>query len=425
VNTTPGNPLVATADTGVDPWAGVWIAEDIELIASGVKNGSWIDGTLGVIGAGLDALAVVSDPLGTLLQYGVAWIIEHVKPLRKVLDWLAGNPGQITAHAQTWRNVAATLTNSATDLADAVRRDVASWGGSAGPAYRDWAKQQQAAITALGTACDTMAVITEAAGALIAAVRVMVRDAIATLVSRLISYAIEEAASLGAATPWVVEQVTTLCASWGAKIARWVKALLNSLRKLVPIVRRLGTLIEDLKKVLGRLGGKGAGKAPGDPGPVRRFTEEAGGKPPWPVADGTPGSAHGKSLNPPNARHTVAGAKHGQIKGENSVILKGEESAVQGDVRQIASGKAEWNPQSQRYEINGRSYGVEPSGTVFPDSGPGIVKLDRNEYAALKEIARADGDVSKVPAFSRNPRFTENPEVIAKAKAIYDGTYKP
>jgi hypothetical protein len=40
-----------------------------------------------------------------------------------------------------------------------------------------------------------VAAITEGAGFLIAAVRVLVRDAIATLVSRLVVYAAEEAAS--------------------------------------------------------------------------------------------------------------------------------------------------------------------------------------------------------------------------------------
>jgi hypothetical protein len=34
------NPLVAASlDQPKDVWAGVWIAEDIELIAQGVKNG--------------------------------------------------------------------------------------------------------------------------------------------------------------------------------------------------------------------------------------------------------------------------------------------------------------------------------------------------------------------------------------------------
>ena len=87
--------------------------------------------------------------------------------------------------------------------------------------------------------------------------------------------------------------------------------------------------------------------------------------------------------------------------------------------------RARWNPETQRYEINGRSYGVEPSGTVFPDSGTGVVKLDRNEYAALVEIARAGGDPSRAPALTRDPRFVNNPGAVAKAKAIYDGTYVP
>ncbi|MEV4389768.1 WXG100 family type VII secretion target, partial [Micromonospora sp. NPDC049580] len=144
------NPLVAAAaDTPPSAWAGVWICEDIDLIAQGVRSGSWIDGSLGVVSAGLDALAFVSDPVGALLQYGIAWLIEHVKPLSEALDWLAGDPAQITAHAQTWRNVAGSLREEAAALTRAVRDDVAGWGGNAGPAYRAWAAEQQQAISGL------------------------------------------------------------------------------------------------------------------------------------------------------------------------------------------------------------------------------------------------------------------------------------
>jgi hypothetical protein len=248
------NPLVAgRLDQPTDAWAGVWIAEDIELIGQGIKNGSWIDGSLGVVGAALDALAIVSDPVGALLQYGIAWIIEHVRPLTEALDWLAGDPAQIAGHAQTWRNVARSLHEGAAGVDRAVRWDVSDWGGTAGPAYRTWAKQQQDAIAGLGKAAETMAMVTEGAGMLIAAVRLLVRDAIATCVSRLITYAAEEAFSLGVATPLVVEQVATLVASWAGKIARWLKALLASLRRLIPSVHRLGELIEELKKILNRL----------------------------------------------------------------------------------------------------------------------------------------------------------------------------
>ena len=45
------NPLVAArVNAPTDAWSGVWIAEDIELIGQGVRDGSWIDTGLGVVG---------------------------------------------------------------------------------------------------------------------------------------------------------------------------------------------------------------------------------------------------------------------------------------------------------------------------------------------------------------------------------------
>lgn len=260
------NPLVAArVDAPADPWAGVWLAEDIDLIRRGVENGSWIDGTLGVVSASLDALALITDPAGTLLQYGISWLIEHVQPLSDALDWLAGDPAQIAAHAQTWRNVAGRLDESVLDLRDAVRRDLIDWNGAAADAYRAWASQQQAAVDALARASLAMAAITEGAGYLVAAVRVLVRDAIATVVSRLVVYAAEAAATLGVATPLVVEQAAALVASWCARIARWLKALLASLRRLVPVIEQLSGIISDLKRILNRLRGREPEPPPSPP----------------------------------------------------------------------------------------------------------------------------------------------------------------
>jgi hypothetical protein len=157
---------------------------------------------------------------------------------------------------------------------------------------------------------------------------------------------------------------------------------------------------------------------------------EAGGGgaaagPPWPVADGTPGSAAGKSLGLPHSRHTISGAKSGWVKGDNTIALRGNEGVFGDDVRQIAAGTARWDAGTQRYVINGRSYGVEANGTVFPDPGPGLVKLNRVEFKALQQIVNANGDLGKIPAFSHDPAFLNNPQAIAKAKAIYNGTYVP
>ncbi|MGW4855313.1 WXG100-like domain-containing protein [Streptomyces sp. NPDC004288] len=147
------------------------------------------------------------------------------------------------------------------------------------------------------------------------------------------------------------------------------------------------------------------------------------GRGPWPASSELKGPAAGKELKPPNARHTVSGSASGEVKENNSVILRGHQESVSQDIADLASGKGTYVKELDRYEVNGRTYGVEDSGRVYPDSGPGIVKLDRNEYAALQQVAKAKGDISAAPQLTRNPRFTNNPGIVEKALAIYNGTY--
>jgi hypothetical protein len=245
------NPLVADqVDEPASAWSGVSIAEDVELISQGVRSGSWIDGSLGALSAGLDGLAVVSDPIGTLLPYGVSWLIEHVRPLSQALDGLAGDPATIAAQAQTWHKVAHLLQAESAALAQAVRLDLTEWSGAAAQAYRRWVNARTRSLQVLASAANATAAIVEGAGVLVGTVRVMVRDAVATVVSRLMVYAAELVGTAGLATPLVVEQVSALCASWAARIARWLRALITSLGRLMRESERLGELVRALNKRL-------------------------------------------------------------------------------------------------------------------------------------------------------------------------------
>ncbi len=71
------------------------LVEDAAQISNGIQNNSWVDGTLGGVGGSLNMLAMAIDPLGSLVSWGVAWLMEHVKPLQEALDWLAGNPDEV------------------------------------------------------------------------------------------------------------------------------------------------------------------------------------------------------------------------------------------------------------------------------------------------------------------------------------------
>ncbi|SEE39933.1 hypothetical protein SAMN05216489_06471 [Streptomyces sp. 3213] len=144
----------------------------------------------------------------------------------------------------------------------------------------------------------------------------------------------------------------------------------------------------------------------------------------WEAGDDVAGPARGKTLRFPNKRHTISGAGSGQVKEANTVILRGNEDLVRADIEGIAKNRATLSADGNTYEINGRKYRVEDNGTVFPVSGPGLVDMDRIEYAALKEIVRNKGDLSKSQQLQRDPKFVNNPAKVEKAKQVYDGTYK-
>jgi hypothetical protein len=243
-------------------------------------------------------------------------------------------------------------------------------------------------IEALARAAETMALITTGAGVLVAGVRVLVRDAIATLVSRLVVYAAEEALSLGLATLLVVEQVATLIAAWAAKIAKWLRGLIASLRRLRLDTEALRPLIEKIKELLRRLMGRSDTPRNRAPEPVQ-------------------GLAAKVPLKPPNNRHNLNSIRPSSpSKQNNTIVLPGTDVAK--DLEDIAAGRAKWDGDINSYQVNGRSYGVESTGTVYPISGPGLVNLSRSEYKILKQLIGADGDVTAArEALRRDPSVND------------------
>ncbi|MEU4692462.1 hypothetical protein [Actinoplanes sp. NPDC023714] len=390
------------------------LAQDVHETVAGIQSGSWIDASLGGVGVSLEALSLVLDPLGSIMSWGVGWLLEHVAPLREALDQLAGDASAVA----TWENVAASLPAS-------YPPPPSDWSGAAADAYRAHAASQADALDGIRLAAGGIASAVMGTGLLVSLVRELVRDLIAdfvaTLAARLPQWLAMEGLTLGVATPFVVSQVGALVASWARRIEHFVRGLLTSLR-------RLNGVLEALKRLLKNL----IGPKPVEPGRMNSSPDpppKGGGGgvpppgPPWHARDDIAGPARGKELGLPHRRHTLAGAKSGVAKEHNTIILPGYEGAVRDDIRGIAAGEADWKETIKLYEINGRTYGVKPNGTVFPGTGDGLVRLDRNEYKALQQIALAKGDVEQVEMFKHAPMFVQNPEVIAKAKSIYDGTY--
>ena len=281
-------PLVADAPDPLTETPGPALLDDARLIADGIRGHNWVDTTLGGVGASLDALSLAVDPLGTLAAWGVTWLLEHVGPLRDALDRLAGDAGEVAAHAATWSTVAATAATAGQHLADRLRTDVAGWHGMSGDAYRAHAGEHLDTLAGISAAAGGIAAAVDGAGLLVALVRGIVRDLIAqfvaTLAARLPQWLAAEGLTLGLATPVVVSQVSGLVARYVDEIRHFVRALLGSLRRLRTMIDRLGQALDRLGK---RITGRGGSTSPGRPHPPGGSGEKTGGTGEKPQARGS------------------------------------------------------------------------------------------------------------------------------------------
>ena len=249
------NPLVAQRQDTTSTLSGAGVFDDIEQLSEAINNKSWVSGTLAGVALGVDTIAYVSDPLATLMAWGIGWVFDHIQPFKDWLLQLAGDADQLRANGQTWKNVAATLKAAADNIESDVRSSFpdGSFTGSTATAYfaASGATTKGIAMTgalsgAVGTAYDVCAVI-------IQFVHDFVRDAISQVVASILSYAVELVASFGTAFPLVMEQISTKVASLMSGVSKRISALKESLSNLGAKLTNADQLLKSLKEWLHKL----------------------------------------------------------------------------------------------------------------------------------------------------------------------------
>ena len=239
------NPLVADEEHPT-AFAGIGIVDPVLHCVNAISSGDWIEVGIDTASASLDTLNYVSNPAGALLSCGVGWLIEHVEILSEPLDWLAGSPDAITAHARTWGNVANAVSAGQQDYVRAVSGDLATWQGAAAESYRAHAQGSDHLLEAMVIAADGIRVAVTMSGVIVAAVREEIRKMITELIGYLIEYAAELLGSGGLAAPLVAEQAMTLIAEWATKIAELIRKLLRTIKNLMPLLRHLDEVFSAL-----------------------------------------------------------------------------------------------------------------------------------------------------------------------------------
>ncbi|MGZ4445474.1 MAG: WXG100 family type VII secretion target [Nocardioides sp.] len=232
---------------------GTFLAYDIQQTALALKNHDWASLALIGVADGLDTAATISDPFGSLLAAGAGWLMDHFEPLKGWLDDLTGDPGAVEAFSGQWEGVASSVDSSAEDLRVRVHTDLAHMQGDSIESYRGFVDRLAENVDAVKEGAEGMAGALRFAASMVEAVHGIVRDAIAQIVGSALSWLGEEVFSLGLATGWVIEQVSTRVASVSAHIGTTVTELVRSCHALEALVNQLDWAVGAVRSALDHL----------------------------------------------------------------------------------------------------------------------------------------------------------------------------
>ncbi|MFE5570743.1 hypothetical protein ACFQ68_37515 [Amycolatopsis japonica] len=267
-----GNPLVANAPTDGDGpgpltagnseygyGAGIGVAESAMDAFNGISNGDWIGGGLGVLSLAGELASAAIDPFGYLMSSVASFLMEHMQPLKDMLDAVAGDPPVIQSYSETWGNVAKKLEDTQVEFSNAVKNGTTGWTGEAADQYRKQAAEQAEAISGAATVAGAISTVVMIFGEIVTFVREFIRQLIADAVGKLIAWVMETVFSLGFGTPVVVAQAVTAIAKWAAKIADKLKELCDAMRRVSPLLGKLADVFEKIIKIFGKIAGKVTG----------------------------------------------------------------------------------------------------------------------------------------------------------------------
>ncbi|WP_410567652.1 hypothetical protein [Amycolatopsis sp. cmx-4-61] len=202
---------------------------------------------INIVSAALDTVAFAMDPLAKLIAAGLGWLIEHVSFLKWPLDQVAGNPSEVTKVANELHKIGESLRNTGTQLDDTLKSTITQWQGKGYDSFKKSIDDRKGWIDANAKASDVAGYMVETTGALIAAVRSLLRDIITTILGDIISTmlialamaAFTFGASIAVGVSKIVVQVSVQVAAMAAKLAKVVAyagrtmARLTQLSKLV------------------------------------------------------------------------------------------------------------------------------------------------------------------------------------------------
>jgi uncharacterized protein YukE len=229
------------------------LVDTANSVLTAVRNGGWpnptgvVETIAGGVGLAGDVIGRYEDPLGTIVQWAVSWVLQHVVPFRVALDALAGNPGAIAGYANTWNNISTRLLQVGREFSSSVDSGPGQWSGDAYARYHAMAADLANSIVAMAGTTKAYAVLIHGVGQVVALTRNVIANIIAIFIKSVLVDLPEAILDAGATAAGIISSAARVTGDV-AELIEGLDQVVNAALTILPSILTVITGVAGAEK---------------------------------------------------------------------------------------------------------------------------------------------------------------------------------
>lgn len=228
----PESPEYTPRVNNSTPTEGLGVVDDIYRGAMSLKEGDFGAIQTMIQSARSGMVRLKADPIDFFSQLAIGFILEHVEPLKKMLNDFTGDSGAVLGMSASWNSIASSLVSTADEVESTTNNAMSNMYGEAAQRYVQRQQLVAAAMRAVAESSTAFGSALSQAADVVDAIHDMVRDAIADVLATCISAVAWSFATLGVAAPAKGAEVSAKVATWVSYIAQIGQALIQLLKAI-------------------------------------------------------------------------------------------------------------------------------------------------------------------------------------------------
>jgi len=381
------------------PTEGLGVIDDIYRSAVAVSNGDFGGIITAIQSARSGMLQLEADPVDFFSQMAVGFILEHVDPLKNMLNDFTGDSAEVFGMSASWQSIAESLASIADEIDSSSSSAMSNMTGQAVDAYLYRQQTVSEAMRAVGENASAFSgALTDAAN-IVDAIHDLVRDAISDVVASLVSTVFWSCVTFGFAAPAKSVEVSAKVTTWVVtigQIGQMLVQLLQAIKAVFDSFDSIQTGLTEQVKVIGANCSMPTGGCCGSNAAAQDLSSPLSGN----GTVTTNGQTGGTNVAAGNGGVAVGGDNNGTINNGGTVNNDNSTTNVDIDVNPTYNGGSSGHTDAPDDDSKGGK-------GKKPDKGKG-----KNDHSggSTGSSAGQSGQGSKTPKKPKTPKTPETPK---------------